>query len=289
MTEESPQTSRAARAFARIIHKPQALTTLLCGHKFHSTCIKNWEKQNPQCPCDRRTMTIMPSCSADMRKELLRSVKEAEIHNVRSILSTGFNPGQRSFLHRKNPLSVSLKKGQWEISAELIRAGATTGNKTAQYRLGLMHENGLGVEQNYAEALTWYRKAADKGYAAAQNNLGWIHHNGLGVEQNHAEALTWYRKAAGQGYAAAQNNLGWMHHNGLGVASNHAEALVWYRKAADQGCAAGQYNLGMMYQNGLGVIQNNVEAFTWYRKAADQGWGAAQYKLGMMNEEGLGV
>ena len=156
MTAESSQASRAARAFARIIHKHQALTTLLCGHKFHSACIKNWEKEDPRCPLDRRSMTYMPSCSADMRKELLRSVKEGKIHNVRSILSTGFNPGQRSFLHGKNPLSVSLKEEQWEISAELIRAGATSRNKMAQYRLGLMHENGLGVEQNHAEALTWY-------------------------------------------------------------------------------------------------------------------------------------
>ena len=46
-----------------------------------------------------------------------------------------------------------------------------------------MHQNGLGVEQNYAEALTWYHKAADQGHATAQENLSRMHHNGLGVEQ----------------------------------------------------------------------------------------------------------
>ena len=151
-----------------------------------------------------------------MQKELLRSVKGGEIGNVRVILSTGFNPNQRSFLHRKNPLTVSLKEKQWDISAELIRAGATTRNKMAQYGLGLMYADGLGVEQNYAEALTWYRKAADQGHAPAQSNLGWMHENGLGVEQNYAEALTWYRKAAAQGNANAQNQLGLMHQNSLG-------------------------------------------------------------------------
>ena len=157
MTADSSRTSTVA---------DEALTTLLCGHKFHSTCIEKWEKQDPRCPIDRRSITYIPSCSANMRKLLLRSVKEGEIHYVRTILSTGFNPDQRSFLHRKNPLSVSLREKQWEISAELIRAGATTRNKIAQHNLGWMHQKGLGVEQNYAEALTWYRKAADKGHAA---------------------------------------------------------------------------------------------------------------------------
>ena len=38
--------------------------------------------------------------------------------------------------------------------------------------LGGMYDNGHGVPQDYAQALTWYRKAADQGYAAAQFNLG---------------------------------------------------------------------------------------------------------------------
>ena len=40
----------------------------------------------------------------------------------------------------------------------------------------------MGVEQNHVEALTWYRKAADQGWAAAQYNLGMMYEEGLGVE-----------------------------------------------------------------------------------------------------------
>ena len=36
----------------------------------------------------------------------------------------------------------------------------------------LMYDNGEGVPENDAEAVKWYRKAADQGYAQAQFNLG---------------------------------------------------------------------------------------------------------------------
>ena len=256
MTTESSQTLSGGRAFARTIHKKEVLTTLPCGHRFHYECIKPWANINPQCPIDRLLITNTAFCSVNMQKELLRSVKGGEIGNVRVILSTGFNPNQRSFLHRKNPLTVSLKEKQWEISAELIRAGATTRNKMAQYGLGLMYADGLGVEQNYAEALTWYRKAASQGCVAAQYNLGYIYQKGgPGVEQNYAEALIWYRKAADQGNIAAQYNLGIMHEKGMGVEQNDVEALTWYRKAADQGHVLAQDQLGRMHQNDLGLQQ----------------------------------
>jgi TPR repeat protein len=56
---------------------------------------------------------------------------------------------------------------------------------------------------------------------------------GFGVEQNYAEAITWYRRATQQGEAAAAFNLGGMYTHGLGVAQDDVEAAKWYRKAAD--------------------------------------------------------
>ncbi|WP_304666925.1 tetratricopeptide repeat protein, partial [Neisseria bergeri] len=67
---------------------------------------------------------------------------------------------------------------------------------------------GQGVRQDYAQAVQWYRKAAEQGYAGAQVNLGLMYEQGQGVRQDYAQAVQWYRKAAEQGYAGAQVNLG---------------------------------------------------------------------------------
>ena len=56
-----------------------------------------------------------------------------------------------------------------------------------------------------------------------------------GVKQDHAEAVRWYRKAAEQGDADAQCMLGVAYENGRGVKQDASEAVWWYRKAAEQG------------------------------------------------------
>ena len=71
--------------------------------------------------------------------------------------------------------------------------------------------------------------------AEAQNNLGYAYEKGEGVEQDYAQAVFWYRKAAEQGYAMAQNNMGIMYDNGRGVDQDYDQAVNWYRKAAEQG------------------------------------------------------
>ena len=43
------------------------------------------------------------------------------------------------------------------------------------------YEKGQGVPQDYGEAVKWFQKAADQGYANAQYNLGVIYDQGLGV------------------------------------------------------------------------------------------------------------
>ena len=54
-------------------------------------------------------------------------------------------------------------------------------NAQAQYNLGVMYDEGRGVRQDDAEAVRWYRQAAEQGYAAAQYNLGAMYANGRGV------------------------------------------------------------------------------------------------------------
>ena len=66
-----------------------------------------------------------------------------------------------------------------------------------------MYEGGHGVSQDYAAALTWYRKAANQGYAQDQNNLGRMYAYGKGVPQDYVLAHMWFNLSATQGNAGA--------------------------------------------------------------------------------------
>ena len=151
------------------------------------------------------------------------------------------------------------------------RLAAEQGNALAQYNLGAAYENGLGVPQNYVEAMRWYRKAAYQNNAAAQFNVGTMYYCHRGVPQDFVEAAKWYRKAADQGNAYAQNNLAVMYENGQGVTKDYGEAMKWYEKAASQGNDAAQFSIGLRYDTGEGVRQDYAEAIAWYRRAAERG------------------
>ena len=62
---------------------------------------------------------------------------------------------------------------------------------------------GRGVEQDFALAMKWYRRAADQGLANAQYNVGWLYANAVGIPRDENEAARWYQLAAENGHADA--------------------------------------------------------------------------------------
>ncbi len=88
---------------------------------------------------------------------------------------------------------------------------------------------------DYETALKEFRPLAEQGYASAQYNLGVMYDNGLGVPQDYREAAKWYRFAAEQGKVKAQSNLASMYHFGQGVLKDDVLAHKWADLAASQG------------------------------------------------------
>ena len=60
-------------------------------------------------------------------------------------------------------------------------------------RVGKCYEIGDGVGRDAAEAVKWYRMAAEQGSAGAQFELGRCYAFGIGVRRNRATADKWIR------------------------------------------------------------------------------------------------
>jgi hypothetical protein len=170
-----------------------------------------------------------------------------------------------------------------------LQKQADSGDANAQFFLGAMYYEGLGVPKNAAKAVEWYQKAAAQGNASAQFNLGAMYYGGVGVPKDAVKAVEWFQKAAAQGNASAQFSLGVMYTKGEGMPEDAAKAVEWFQKAAAQGNASAQFNLGAMYYGGVGVPKDAVKAAEWYQKAAAQGNASAQHNLGLMYVNGEGV
>src|SRR5438045_1882679 len=69
-----------------------------------------------------------------------------------------------------------------------LRSKAENGDAQSQYELGVAFGFGkLGVTNDYAEAVRWFRKAAEQENPAAQDNLGQCYAVGEGVAKDYAE------------------------------------------------------------------------------------------------------
>ena len=89
----------------------------------------------------------------------------------------------------------AYERGEYTQAARLFSPLAEQGVASAQFYLGVMHEKGRGVRQDYPTALTWFRKAAAQGYPGPQSNLGLIYERGRGVRKDVVRALMWYHIA----------------------------------------------------------------------------------------------
>ena len=86
-------------------------------------------------------------------------------------------------------------------------------------------------------------KDAAKGRTFAQMALGMRYEKGDGVPKDAAQAVKWYRLAAEQGDPLGQLFLGARYDKGDGVPKDAVQAVKWYRLAAEQGDALGQFAL----------------------------------------------
>ncbi len=165
----------------------------------------------------------------------------------------------------------AYKRGDYAVALREFRTDAETGDRRAQYNLGVLFMSGRGVEKSKEKAAEWYLKAAEQGLPAAQHGLAILYYRGQGVAQNHLEAAKWFRKAADKGMANAQFNLGVMYFNAEGVEKNLTEVVKWISLSAGQNFADAQYWLGIMYENGVGLASNPKEALKWFQLAAEKG------------------
>lgn len=178
----------------------------------------------------------------------------------------------------------SLPEGVFQIQTD-----AFAGSAEAQHDLAAIYTAGHGgVKQDYRKAAQWFEEAAHNGVANAQYNLGVMFHQGIGLEKDTETAFRWYHAAAEQGHAEAQYNLGIAYIEGIGVPYDALRAAGYFERAARAGVMEAAYNLGLIYENGLLGDTMPDKALVWYKTASDQGSPEAKAALEMLAKN-LGV
>jgi TPR repeat protein len=208
-----------------------------------------------------------------------------------------------------------------EATARLERDPA---DAAAMTLLGELHNQGLGVPQNLASAVEWYRLAAGRGDPNALYALGVMAVDGRGMAKDSGRGRAFFEEAAAKGEARAaynlallflasedpkdivkaveflrraseaeigqaQHALGVLHLKGRGVARDPAEAARWFGRAAKNGSVAGEVEYAILQFNGEGLPANEAAAARSFRRAAMKGNAIAQNRLARLYVTGRGV
>lgn len=170
------------------------------------------------------------------------------------------------------------------ICKNMLSSNSSKPSPYYAFFLAGLYEEGLGVEQDDAQAVCWYGQAAEQGHTRSQWLLAGMFEYGRGVIPNIEQAIHWYQKAAENGDERAQRDLEGIYDIGRGGMLDEEQAVHWNRKSAEEGHSWAMFNLGVMYQEGRRVEKDEEQAVTWFRLAADRGHVDASLRL-----EKLGV
>jgi TPR repeat protein len=97
----------------------------------------------------------------------------------------------------------AFKGGNYRTAMRLLRPLAAQGDAKAQYNVGVMYEEGLGVSIDYTEAVGWLLQAAERGSSEAKTHLGFLYLYGRGMSQDYVSAHMWFDLAASEGNVRA--------------------------------------------------------------------------------------
>jgi TPR repeat protein len=171
--------------------------------------------------------------------------------------------------------------------------GAEGGSLRAQTSLGYHHEypshdSGHRVGDgaaSMAEAVKWYRRAADQNWADGQYRLASCYLEGKGVEPDEEHGLQLMRAAADKGHAKALVDLVELYAQGVGEPRNPddepmqlLERAVQVREEGPYGVYNRPYDLLIFrLEFGIRTARDLVAAAEWYCRAALAG--AYNYSL----------
>jgi TPR repeat protein len=102
----------------------------------------------------------------------------------------------------------ALKEEKYEEASYYLSYFASNGDSVAQYNMGLLYRDGLGVEKNIEVALSWLNLAAQQKHMLANFAVAKILEKNRNLGSRDADQLNYLKEAAFSGHAIAPLEIG---------------------------------------------------------------------------------
>jgi TPR repeat protein len=132
------------------------------------------------------------------------------------------------------------------LALQWAHRAADAGNADAMDFVGFTYLRGAVVKRNPSLAFAYFKGAADES-AQAAFNLGQCYFGAQGTEQDCAQALQWWKKAAERGHGRAAACAAMAYRSGEGVAADAVQARRLAERAAELNDPSGLVLLGELH------------------------------------------
>ncbi|MBQ8216772.1 MAG: sel1 repeat family protein [Oscillospiraceae bacterium] len=179
--------------------------------------------------------------------------KAMESGVLKAYVAAALYPYAESLDECEKLLEQAFSQGFLDLSEDELGADGL-------FWMGLMHDIGYGLNQDYEKALLYYSKAAERCNVPAMKSCADMYLFALGTEQNYALAARCYDAAAKLGYAPAMYELGLIYQNGLGTEPDCELAMEYFIDAFVNGFDAASSMIEYMKLSGEGMGTYNERA-----------------------------
>lgn len=176
---------------------------------------------------------------------------------------------------------------EWKKRAEAGDAGAML-----QLARNLEHKD---KGKFLSQAVYWYKKASEMESRFAQYNLGVLYFQGIGVEKDLAKAYFWLGEASVPWFDLAIQTRGLVAKQ---LNDQEKQEALQYKNEfhaskdlnqARLGSVEAMLRLAYRFERGIGFQKDLKQALQWTQKAVQKGFGKAYFQLGRYHEEGIGM
>lgn len=176
--------------------------------------------------------------------------------------------------------SVYMKWKKWDKAAECFQEALDEDDLTAANPMGVLYENGWGVEQNEKKAYELYNLAYKDGDPEAPYLLGRLYYLGRGIEENETKAFSLFKKSIENDDKRANLYLGELYRRGIPdcIEKDLDLALEYLSKVESTQESTAEHIKGLIY-----LEQNNDKAIECFKKAANEGNENAEKMLELFN------
>ena len=140
----------------------------------------------------------------------------------------------------------ALEQRDYKTALYYLSLFAANGDTKANYNLGLMYREGLGVEKDDVQSLTHLIAAAENGHMLGNYAVGLAFLTGKGSDVDAEAAIHYLSEAALLGHAISPVEIGGLYFRGRLVAKNFVFAHFWWSLARDRNAPGASKNLGVL-------------------------------------------